>query len=74
MLEYVGVGFGVGRFIWDYRGKFYNSLVKTKIGKYIVIPFVLPWLIYVLFRMVNDPIMLKILDKVKKQRKINEYF
>jgi hypothetical protein len=38
------------------------SLVKTKVGKWVLVHFVLPYLIYGLSKMVDDPMIIKILE------------
>jgi hypothetical protein len=73
MIEYVGYIFTAVKIVWDNKRKIHDNLVKTKIGKWIAFPFVLPYLIYVLLKLVNDPLIMKILDNLEKQRKITDY-
>ena len=73
MLEYLGSCFGTGMLIWNNRWKIHNRLVKTKIGKWVLAPFVLPYLIYGLPKLVKDPMIIKILDKIRSQKKITDF-
>ena len=73
MIEYLQSCFSTGIWIWTNRWKIHDRLVKTKIGKWLVAPFVLPYLIYGLPKLANDPMIIKILDKIRSQKKITDY-
>ena len=73
MIEYLGIFIGVSMFTWNKRWKIYNNLIKTRIGAWIVIPFILPYLVYGFSQIDKDPIMVKILSNMRSQKKITDF-
>jgi len=54
---------------WKYKDK----IIKNKIGRYIAIPFVISYFIYVFSKLYNDKTLMAILDKAEKQKKIDDF-
>ena len=60
-------------FIVIKREKIYDFLEKYKIGRALMYPFVLPFVIYCLFKIArNEDLMMRITE-AKKQKKISDY-
>lgn len=56
--------------VWTHR----DRIIKNKIGGYLAGPFIISYLVYyVIFRLPNDKLMLEILDKVAKQKKLDDF-
>jgi hypothetical protein len=59
---------------YHWRTKIYNVLSKNRIGEAIMTPIMLPYVLYAFWKMVQDPFWIKLLDKIKHQKQITDYF
>lgn len=64
---------GVLYFIINLAWKYKDKIIKNKIGRYIAAPFVVPYFIYLVFKLYNDKLLMDILDKIEKQKKIDDF-
>ncbi len=61
-------------FIVCNRGKIYDFLDNYKIGRAIILPFVLPYVVYGLYKIATNEDLIMRMFEAKKQKKISDYF
>ena len=65
--------FGIFNSVYSHRSKIYNKMSKSKVGLVIMSPIMVPYVIYGLIKLARDPDFAVILDKCKKQKKLDEF-
>lgn len=65
---------GVVRFVYDFRGKIEEFLGKSETGKWIMFPFLFPFLMWCLYKLATDEELIARMVEAKKQKKISDYF
>ena len=66
--------FGLSNFIFAHRNKIYNILGRSKIGKWIMSPVMIPYFIYALIKLARDEDLILMMLEARKQKKISDYF
>ena len=65
---------GIGKIIFDIRGKIEEFLGKFTVGKWIMAPIMVPYVIYLLIKLLRDKDFLAVMERAKQQKKISDYF
>jgi len=66
--------FALVKIIYDCRNKIYDHLDKTKAGQYIILPFVLPYVFYGLYKLGQDNDFMMLMENLSRQKKITDFF
>jgi len=66
--------FGIGKFIFDIRSKIEEFLGKFTVGKWIMAPIMVPYVIYLLIKLLRDKDFLAVMERAQQQKKITDYF
>jgi len=55
------------------RGRIYNKLKDTKVGTWIMAPILVPYVIYVIFKLSRDPYFIASMGEANKQKKLDDF-
>ena len=69
-----GFIYGIVRLVYGLRSRLSDALGKSKIGKWIMSPIMVPYVIYLLIKLVRDKDFLMLIENINKQKKITDYF
>jgi len=65
---------GIARLVYGLRSRLEDYLGTSKIGKWIMSPIIVPYVIYLLIKLVRDEDFLMLMENINKQKKITDYF
>jgi len=65
---------GITRLVYGFRSRLYDYLGKSKIGTWIMSPIMVPYVIYILIKLVRDGDFLMLMENINKQKRITDYF
>jgi len=65
---------GIGKIVYDVRGRICEFLGKSKTGKWIMAPIMVPYVICGLIRLARDKQFIALMLDAEKQKKITDYF
>jgi hypothetical protein len=59
--------------MYSKRGQIYDKLSKSKSGQYMMLPVLIPYLIYGLIKLLRDDYFTMMMLEAKKQKKLDDY-
>lgn len=63
----------IGHYVYVHRSKIHERLRKNAVGRAISLPFVIPYLWYILLKMMKNPFWIKIMNDVNEQKKMTDF-
>ena len=73
-LQALGPLIGIIMGIINNRSAIYNRLSKSKIGLWIMLPIMGPYVIWGLYKLYRDQDFLELMERANQQKKITDYF
>jgi len=65
---------GIARLVYGLRNRLSDALGKSKIGKWIMSPIMVPYVIYLLIKLMRDKDFLILMENLNKQKKITDNY